>query len=119
MTDEMKFYNFGGQINYAKDNSTINAWQKNDLKNESIADIDKIIRLIEEDLHNLKNEDAAAIGETLTMIKEEISKPHPKESGIKRCITLLAPMFTIVNGIPALLNNLQTLIAYLQGLPLQ
>lgn len=119
MTDKLKFYNFGGQINYAKDNVTMNVCQKNDLKNTSIVDINEIINYIEEDLHNLRNEDAATIRETLTMVKEEVNKSYHEELNISRCITLLASMFTIVNGIPTLLNNLQTLIVYLQGLLLK
>lgn len=114
MIDEVNFYNNNGQINYAKDDATINAQQKiNTIQND---DFDHIVESIEKELQSLKEEEADAIRETIAMVKEELRKPEPKTSGIRRCITLLAPMFTIANGIPMLLSNLQALASYLQSL---
>ena len=41
------------------------------------------------------------------MAKDELGKVEPKKSRLKNCITLIAPMISIVNGIPALASNLQ------------
>lgn len=43
------------------------------------------------------------------MAMEELKKPEPKVSRLRNCLALIAPMFTIANGIPTLANNLQRL----------
>lgn len=44
------------------------------------------------------------------MIQEEILKPEPKGKIISNGIKLLAPIITIANGIPVLVDNLQKFI---------
>ena len=48
------------------------------------------------------------------MIREEIMKPEPKRNIISNGIKLLAPMISIANGIPALAENIQKFIDYVQ-----
>lgn len=96
----------GGQFNLAKDNATINATQNNGV-NEN--ELDDIIKGIMGNLSELKKEDADEIADIVEMVKEELTKQEPKVSRLRNCLTLMAPMFTIANGIPILVDNLQKL----------
>lgn len=100
----------GGQFNYAKDNATINATQNNGV---NASELDSIIKGIIENLSDLKKEDAESIIDTVDMVREEMAKPEPKVSRLRSCVTLLAPMLTIANGIPVLANSIQGLIDYI------
>lgn len=100
----------GGQLNIASDNATINAIQNNDI---SVKELDIIIKGIMDNLSDLKEEDADEIKDIVDMAKEELSKPEPKTSRLRNCVTLIAPMITIVNGIPILASNLQKLVDYI------
>lgn len=107
----MTFNMNGGQFNYAKDNATINATQNNGV---NVSELDSIIKDIMENLSDLKKEDTESIIDAVEMVREELAKPEPKVSRLRSCVTLLAPMLTITNGIPALANNLQGLIDYIK-----
>ena len=96
----------GGQINVASGNATINATQNNGV---SVNELDCIIEGITNNLSELEKDNADAIIDVIEMAKEELVKPEPKASRLKNCLTLLAPMFTIANGIPMLANNLRKL----------
>lgn len=100
----------GGQVNLASDNSTVNVNQNNGI-NEN--ELDNIIKGIMNNLSTLKKEDADEIVDIIQITKEELEKAEPKVSRLKNCINLIAPMFTIVNGIPSLVNNLQKLADYI------
>lgn len=100
----------GGQLNYAKDKATINATQNNGVKSD---ELESIIKGIKENLSELKKEDAESIEDTIEMVKEELVKPEPKMSRLRSCVSLLAPVLTITNGIPVLAKNLQGLIDYI------
>lgn len=100
----------GGQVNYAQDYSVINATQDN---NENTDELSDILKRIEENLKDLKKEDADRITNAVDKVKEELIKPEPKISRLKSSVALIAPMITIVNGIPILENNLQKLLNYL------
>ena len=100
----------GGQVNIAKDNATIYAPLNNGVSDN---ELDNIIKEIMSNLSDLKKEDAEQISDIVDMVKDELKKPEPKVSRLKNCLTLIAPMFTIVNGIPTLANNLQKLIDYI------
>ncbi len=101
-----KFNVSGGQVNISNDNAVINAIQNNGInKNE----LDDIIRRIMENLLDLKKEDADEIADIVEMAKAELIKPEPKMSRLRNCLALIAPTFTIANGIPALAANLQKL----------
>ena len=96
----------GGQFNLAKDNATINATQNNGVNSK---ELDDIIKGIMGNLSELKKEDADEIADIVEMVKNELIKPEPRVSRLKNCLTLIAPMFTIANGIPTLAANLQRL----------
>lgn len=96
----------GGQFNLAKDNATINATQNNGV-NEN--ELDDIIKGIMENLSSLEKDDAEKITDVVEIAKEELVKQEPKVSRLRNCLTLIAPMFTIANGIPTLADNLQKL----------
>lgn len=100
----MTFNISGGQINIARDNATINAIQNN---GNGRSELENIINNINDNLSGLKKEDADKIIDVLEMIKDELAKPEPKKSRLKNCITLIAPMISIANGIPVLASNLQ------------
>lgn len=106
----MAFNMYGGQVNFAKNDATINATQNNGV---SADELDKIIKEIMENLSGLSEDNAEKINDVVDLVKEEMAKPELKVSRLKNCATLLAPMFTIANGIPALANNLQRLIDYI------
>lgn len=100
----------GGQLNFANDNAIINATQNNGVDGN---ELDDIIKGIMENLSGLKKEDADEIADIVEMAKNELIKPEPKVSRLRNCLSLIAPMFTIVNGMPTLtanLHNLQELI---------
>ena len=47
--------------------------------------------------------------------REELAKSKPKVGRLRNCLTLIAPMFTIANGIPTLSTNLQRLQEYISS----
>ncbi len=100
----------GGQVNVAEDNATIYATQNIGV---SVNELDQIINAITNNLSDLKEEDADSIRDIVDMAKDELEKPEPKVSRLRSCVTLLAPMFTIANGIPTLADNLQRLVDYI------
>lgn len=112
MEDGRMIFNMnGGQFNFAKDNATINATQNNGVK---VDELESIIKGIMDNLSNLKKDDAESIEDTIEMVRGELAKPEPKVSRLRSCVSLLAPMLTITNGIPVLANNLQGLIDYIK-----
>lgn len=110
MEDKSMTFNVsnGGQVILAQDNATVHATQNN-----AVNELDIIIKSIMENLSGLKNEDAESIKDAVDMVREELAKPEPKVSRLRSCVTLLAPMLTITNGIPTLASNLQGLIDYI------
>ena len=101
----------GGQFSYARDNATINAVQYNNGANAN--ELDDIIKGIIENLSGLNKKDADEIADTVDMAKEELAKPEPKAGRLRNCLTLIAPMVTVANGIPKLAENLQKLADYI------
>lgn len=100
----------GGQVNFASGNAILYVTQNNGL---SINELDNIIKGIMDNLADLRKEDAEELKDIVDMVKEELGKPKPKASRLRNCVTLIAPMFTIANGIPTLINNLQSLVEYI------
>jgi len=100
----------GGQVNVANGSATINAIQNNGI---TASDLDNIIKEIKDNLSGLKKEDADTIIDTVDLVSEELMKPEPKISRLRNCITLIAPIITVANGIPALSANLQKLMEYI------
>lgn len=102
--NNMTFNISGGQVNITKDNANITATQNNGIGNN---ELDAIIGEIKNNLSELKKEDAEKIIDVVDMAREELTKPQPKISRLRNCITLIAPMMTIANGIPVLSSNIQ------------
>lgn len=96
----------GGQVNVASGNATIHATQNNGVSGK---ELDDIIKGIKDSLSDLKKEDADKIADIVELAEDELIKPEPKVSRLRNCLALIAPMFTIANGIPTLANNLQRL----------
>lgn len=104
--NEMVIHMNGGQLNLANDNAAIYATQNIGV---SGSELDDIIKGIRQNLSGLNKEEAEEIADIAEMARCELVKPEPKVSRLKNCLTLIAPMFTIANGIPALATNLQKL----------
>lgn len=96
----------GGQVNIANGNATINATQNNGV---GASELDDILKGITESLSKLKKEEADEIADIVEMAKEELTKPEPKASRLRNCLTLIVPMLTVANGIPTLATNLEKL----------
>lgn len=103
----------GGQVNVANDSSIMNVVQNNYNNGVNANELNDIIKGIIENLSGLNKENADEIMDVVEMAKEELSKPEPKVSRLKNCVTLIAPMFTIANGVPKLVENLQKLVGYI------
>lgn len=111
--DENVVYNVnGGQVNVASGNATINATQNNGV---SASELDDIIKGITDNLSKLEKENADEIADVVEMAKNELEKSEPKASRLRNCLALIAPMFTIANGIPTLVTNLQRLQEYISS----
>lgn len=111
MKDENITFNVNnGQMNFAKDNATIHAIQNNGV---TANELDNIIKGIMNNLSELGKEDADKITDVVDIAREELAKSKPKPSRLRNCITLIAPMLTIANGIPILADNLKKLIDYI------
>lgn len=101
--NNMTFNITGGQVNIASDSANINAIQNNGIAGE---ELDKIIKNIKESLSSLKKDDAGQIVDVVDMVQDEMKKSEPRSSRLRNCLSLLAPMMTIANGIPTLSSNL-------------
>lgn len=108
--DEITFNNYGGQLNYAKDNATINATQNCRLKEN---ELENIINDIIDNSYYFNKEDSETILDTLNMIQDELSKKKPNGSRLRNCVTLLSPMVTIANGIPQVAEKIGAVISYI------
>lgn len=108
--DNITFNGHNVQANFAKDNATIRAVQNNGV---TASELNNIIKGIMDNLSDLDKEDTDKITYAVDMIREELAKSEPKPSRLRNYVTLIAPMFTIANGIPVLANNLQKLINYI------
>lgn len=100
----------GGQVNVANDNAAMYVEQNNGV---SADELDDIVKGIMDNLSGLKKEDAESIKDIVDIANEELSKSDLNKNRLRNCVTLLAPMFTIANGIPTLTGNLQRLIDYI------
>ncbi|MBD5136635.1 MAG: DUF4062 domain-containing protein [Lachnospiraceae bacterium] len=110
MSKDAIFNISGGQVNISSDNATINATQNNGV---GVDELEDIIKEITEKFSRLDKKEADEIADILDMAKEELTKPEPKVSRLRNCLTLLAPMFAVSNGIPTLAMNLHRLQDYI------
>lgn len=98
----------GGQFNMSKDTSTLNANQYN-WDNNINSELESIINAITDNIYELEKEMADQLLDIVEMAKSELIKPTPRPSILRNCIVLLAPMITIINGTPKLVENLNKL----------
>lgn len=103
----------GGQVNIANDSSTMTVVQNNYNNVVNANELNDIIKGIMENVSGLSEKDADVIINAVDKAKEELSKPKPEVSRLRDCLTLISPMFTIANGIPTLVGNLQKLADYI------
>lgn len=108
--DGITFNNYGGQMNYAKDNATINAIQNYGIKEN---ELEKIINDIINNISYFNKEDSETILDTLNMIQDELSKKKPSSSRLRNCVTLLGSMVTIANGVPQVAEKIEAVISYI------
>ncbi len=106
MSKDTTFNISGGQVNISNDNATISATQNNGVGVDKIEDI---IKGITENLSILDKKEADKVTDILDMVKDELIKPEPKVSRLRNCMTLLAPIITVSNGIPTLAMKLHRL----------
>lgn len=95
------------------DGNTVNAWNVNNGK--EINELADIIKIITENMYALDEKDIDELLDIVEMVKEEFEKPKPKEGRLRNCLSLLAPMVTVANGIPVLACNLQKLMDYISS----
>lgn len=100
----------GGQLNLAQDQAVIHAMQHNGTNGSELNDI---VQGIMKHLSEMENEEAQALADAVDIAKEELSKSEPKKSRLRSCVTLLAPMVTIANGIPELAGEIKKLIDFI------
>ena len=112
MSDRTVTYNVydGGQVNNANDNSVMYVTQNNGI---NANELENIIKGIKDNLSGLKKEDLDNIIDVVDKAREELAKPEPKVSKLRNYVSLIAPMFTIANGIPVLADNLKKLMDYI------
>lgn len=106
----MTFNMNGGQFINANGNATVTVNQNNGI---SANELDCIIKGIMDNLSGLEEEDAENIRDVVEMAKEEMAKPEPKAGRLRNCLSLIAPMITVANGVPVLVGNLQRLMDFI------
>lgn len=97
------------QFNFAQDNGVVYATQNNGIKAD---DLNNLVKNIMDNLSGLSKEDSETVVDAVEMIQEEVMKPEPKGRIISNGIKLLAPIISIANGTPVLLENLQKFVEY-------
>ena len=99
----------GGMVNISQDHSKMNINQNNGI---DIDELEKIVKGIKDDMSNLNQQEQDEVMKIVNSIKLELIKPVPRIGKLRSCLTMLAPTFTIANGIPTLMNNIQQLKTY-------
>ncbi len=97
------------QFNFAQDNGVVYATQNNGIKAE---EVNNLVKKIMDNLSGLSKEDSETVVDAVEMIQEEVMKTEPKGRIISNGIKLLAPIISIANGTPVLLENLQRFVEY-------
>lgn len=96
------------QLNLAQDNGVVYATQNNGLK---VDEVNNLVKNIMDNLSSLSKDDSETVKDAIEMI-QEVMKTKPKEKIISNGIKLLAPIISIANGTPVLLENLQKFVEY-------
>lgn len=99
---------------FAGDNSPITITYNNGIDTD---EFEKLAKAIIDNVSLLDDENKETVLGAIEILREEITKAQPKKSILNSGIKLLAPIFTIANGIPTLANNIQKLIDFVCQLP--
>lgn len=99
---------------FAGDNSPITITYSNGI---DANEFENLAKAITDNVSLLDDENKETILGAIAILREEIAKAQPKKSILSSGIRLLAPMFTIANGIPTLADNIQKLIDFVRQLP--
>ena len=84
--------------------------------NINIEEIDIIVRNIMQNLSEVPPMDAETIADAVEMVREEIKKEESNKKILSNGIKLIAPMISIVNGIPVLAENLGKFVEYISAM---
>lgn len=76
-------------------------------------ELESIIDNITDNLSGFDEDEAEQIIDIIDMASNELQKSEPKVSRLENCLSLIASMVTVVNGVPDLVNNLQRLADYI------
>ncbi len=77
-------------------------------------ELEKILQSIIDNLNGLDQENADMITDVVEMAREELTRPEPSAGRLRDCLSLISPIIAVANGIPALEDNLQKFVSYLQ-----
>ena len=105
--------NYGGQVNTAIDNATLFVNQFNSISPMERKELEEHICAVKQHLSVLDQENAKEILDAMEKAREELDRPEPRKSMLNSCLNLLAPMITVANGSPVLLDNLQKLVGFI------
>lgn len=107
--DNATFTMNGVQFNISKDDSTLYVTQYNVDNNKQLFELENIIKVIADNIYSLEKQKADKLMDIVEMVKAELIRPVPQSSRLRNCLMLLEPMFTVANGVPVLIENLQKL----------
>lgn len=99
---------------FSGDNSPITTTYNNGI---DANEFENLAKAITDNVSLLDDENKETILGAIEILREEIAKAQPQKSILSSGIKLLAPMFTIANGIPTLADNIQKLIDFVRQLP--
>lgn len=76
-------------------------------------ELDKIVISIIDNLKDLDKDNSEKIVSIVEIAREELVRPDPRTGRLKNCLSLIAPIIAVANGIPILADNLQKLSNYI------
>ncbi|MBZ9622972.1 hypothetical protein G9F71_008900 [Clostridium sp. FP2] len=100
----------GGQVNIAKDQSTINATQNNGVNPD---ELDKLVQIIKTMLvDGIEPEEREIINDNIEVIQEELKKDIPKKGFIKTAISGLQGVYPKISGAVQLTAAITNIIRF-------
>lgn len=100
----------GGQVNIAKDQSTINATQYNGINTDELDKLIKSIRTLLSDA--IAPEEREIINDNIEVLQEELKKENPKNGFIKTAISGLQGVFPKIAGAVELTSAITSIIQF-------
>lgn len=105
----MKVKNFNGQMITVKDNATAAIVQNNGTSSKELRDI---VEAIKRDSCQLSEEEARELTSSLSEVENAYAGTGSAMERLKACVSFIAPMFTIANGVPDLIGNIKDLLEF-------